>query len=91
MKKIFYLLIALAVAIVTVSCDETRIDKKSAIYAEKHKICDNKDSLYSGITVYYAKVRGHDVVYHIYDGKRKCQMEMWHFENECAKCKKAKK
>ena len=70
------------------SCDERTYDKKDNIYAEKHKIYSTKDTLYSNITVYYAKVKGHDVVYHIFSGKNKAEMEVWHFQNECAKCKK---
>jgi hypothetical protein len=33
----------------------------------------------------------HDVVYHVINGKRKCDMDVWHFEDDCAKCKKTKK
>jgi uncharacterized protein YxeA len=92
MKKIFYLFIAVLMAIVTVSCESNKKkDDKSNIYAESHEIYNKKDSTSSGIIVYYAKVKGHDVIYHVINGKRKCDMDAWHFEDDCAKCKKTKK
>lgn len=88
MRKIFYLFVFLMAVIFVSSCEENHYDFKDNIYAEKHKIYSTKDTLYSGITLYYTKVKGHDVVYHIFSGKNKSQMEVWHFENECVKCKK---
>ena len=97
MKKLFYPLMFVYSALVVFtgifmsSCEEKHYDKKDNIYAEKHMLYSTKDTLYSNITVYYTKVKGHDVVYHIFNGKNKSQMEIWHFENECAKCKKGLK
>lgn len=92
MKKSFiYFILALYITpfiIVMASCEGTKYDPNDNIYAEKHKIYSAKDTLYTGITTYYTKIKGHDVVYHIYSGKNKSQMEVWHFENECNKCKK---
>ena len=92
MKKSFiYFILALYITsfvIVMSSCEGTKYDPNDNKYAEKHKIYSTKDTLYTGITTYYAKIKGHDVVYHVYSGKNKSQMEVWHFENECGKCKK---
>ena len=87
MKKLIYFALAICLLI---SCAEKSEDKKDFIYAEKHKVYSTKDSIFSGITVYYAKVKGHDVVYNVFSGKNKAQMDVLHFEDTCAKCKKAK-
>ena len=88
MNKIIALLTFVMMAFAVVSCDEKKYDNKDNLYAEKHKLYSTKDTVYTNITVYYANVKGHDVVYHVFSGKNKSQMEVWHFENECAKCKK---
>ena len=87
MKKLIYFALAICLLI---SCAEKNEDKKDFIYAEKHKVYSTKDSIFSGITVYYAKVQGHDVVYNVFSGKNKAQMDVLHFEDAYTKCKKAK-
>jgi hypothetical protein len=91
-KKIIYTIFSLFFSFVVLSCESgNTYDLKDNIYAEKHKIYTTKDTVYTGVTVLYTKINGHDAIYHIYSGKNKSQMEVWHFENECSKCKKGKK
>ena len=37
------------------------------------------------IKVYIVNVDGHKVIYHVFSGKNKSQMEVWHMEGECKK------
>ena len=87
MKKVIYLILAVMLIL---SCESEKKEKKNIIYADTNWIYNKTDSVYTGIKVCKTKVNGHDVVYHIFNGKNKSQMEVWHFENECAKCKKAR-
>lgn len=87
--SLFYIIFAL-ISIITLNSCESRYSDKDNIYAEKHKIYSIKDTLYSNITVYYAKVNGHNVVYHVYSGNKKGNMEVWHFKEDCKKCKSGK-
>ena len=77
---------------VAISCEpKNDYDVKNNIYVDKHKLYSVVDSAYTGITVYYAKERGHDVIYHVFNGKNKGQMVVWHMEEDCSKCIVAKK
>ena len=85
--KIYFVILFLVFGVL--SCIESNnYDFKDNIYAEKHKIYSTKDTLFTNITVYYAKVKGHDVIYNVFSGKNKCQMEITHIEKECSKCNK---
>ena len=91
-KKIFLKFAVLFLTAILMSCEgNANYDLKDNVYAEKHKLYSTKDTLYSGITIYYAKVKGHDVIYNVFSGKNKAQMDVMHFESECSQCKKIKK
>ena len=91
MKKIFHLILVMAIATMFFSCMESETSVKNRIYAEKHAIYTQGDSLYTGITTYIAYPGGHKTMYHVFSGKNKSQMEVWHMEKECALCKKLNK
>ena len=94
-KKLLSLLLALAILLSVVSVSSVQTEaagkwKKTAKgtrYVSKDKsllisrmlyifdLCDNPELMTD-------KIAG---------GKRKCDMDVWHFEDDCAKCKKAKK
>lgn len=87
MKKLFHLILVMAITTVLFSCEETEVSKKNRIYADEHKIY-TKDTIFTGITTYIAYPGGHKTMYHVYSGKNKSQMEVWHMEKECSLCKK---
>ena len=85
MKKILLLILS-AIVFSFISCRE-KTDKKdkTILYTTAYKIYNAKDSTYSGITVYIANIDGHKTIYHVFSGKNKSQMEVWHMEDECKK------
>jgi hypothetical protein len=85
MKKILLLILSVVV-FSFVSCGE-KIDKKdkTILYAPTYKIYNAKDSTFSGIKVYVVNIDGHKAIYHVFSGKNKSQMEVWHMQDECKK------
>ena len=86
-KFLFIVLSLITLSFIISSCNE-KVDKKdkSIIYATTYSIYNSKDSTFSGIKVYIGNVNGHRVMYHVFSGKNKSQMEVWHLESECKKC-----
>lgn len=86
MKKILpYILLCMFVFFnVFASCKEK--NKKNRIYLTKHEVYDNVDSIKTNLTIYTGEVNGHKIIYHIFNGKFKSQMEIWHLKDECKKC-----
>jgi hypothetical protein len=60
-------------------------EDKTILYTTAYKIYNAKDSTYSGISVYVVNIDGHKVIYHVFSGKNKSQMEVWHMKDECKK------
>ena len=88
MKKVLFIILSLILFSFTISSCDEQVDKKdkSIIYTTAYSIYSSKDSTFTGIKVYVGKVNGHNVTYHVFSGKNKSQMEVWHFESECSKC-----
>ena len=85
MKKILLLILSVVV-LSFMSCGEKSDKKdKTILYVPTYKIYNAKDSTYSGISVYVANIDGHKTIYHVFSGKNKSQMEVWHMEDECKK------
>lgn len=85
MKKILLLILSVVV-LSFMSCGEKPDKKdKTILYVPTYKIYNAKDSTYSGISVYVANIDGHKTIYHVFSGKNKSQMEVWHMEDECKK------
>lgn len=85
MKKILLLILSVVV-LSFMSCGEKPDKKdKTILYVPTYKIYNAKDSTYSGISVYVANIDGHKTIYHVFSGKNKSQMIVWHMEDECKK------
>ena len=87
MKKIFQIILVLTISIVFYSCGEN-VDDKHKIYADSYKLYSKNDSTSLPVSVYIAYPGGHKTMYHVYSGKNKGSMEVWHMTQECAKCNK---
>ena len=66
---------------------QKRIDESKKYFTE-YKLYSNVDSTSTGIKVLSGEIDGHKVLYHLYTGKNKSQMIIWHMESDCKKCKK---
>ena len=76
MKKLIILALCLLTTLfVVTSCKPSNGAKKA--YFTEYDVYTTADSTRTKITVYMGELEGHKVIYHIYDGKNKCQMEVF--------------
>lgn len=85
MKKILLLILSVIVLSFMSCGDKPDKKDKTILYAPTYKIYNAKDSTFSGIKVYVVNIDGHKAIYHVFSGKNKSQMEVWHMEDECKK------
>lgn len=93
MRKLLIALILMAfIPSLFISCqvsdEKLKAYKAQKIYFEKFTVYDNVDSTSSCLTIYVGEVKGHKMMYQIFDGKFKSQMEVWHMTDECKACQK---
>lgn len=76
MKRLITLLFCVAMTFFAISCAEKEKVAKKAYFTE-YDVYTTSDSTRTKITVYVGKIGDRNVIYHVYDGKYKCQMIVW--------------
>lgn len=79
---IYSFVLAFASLFICGSCEEDaekqaeRIEKSKKYFTE-YKVYSNVDSASTGVRVFVGEVGGRKLMYHLYSGKFKSQMEVW--------------